>query len=159
MYNLLNCAKKTVYISTPYLIPTYELLNSIKNAALRGVDVHLIVPGIPDKKIVYSVAKTHFRFLLDAGVKIYTYTPGFNHMKTVLIDSKLCFVGTINFDYRSLVHHFECGTVLYNNPCLKDTEEDFKKMIEESKPVPQDFKLKATTRRICSLIKIFTPLM
>ena len=157
--NILNYAKKSVYISTPYLVPTYPLLDAMRNAARRGVEVHLILPGIPDKKAVYAIAKSHFRFLLDAGVNIYYYTPGFNHMKSCIADDELAFVGTINFDFRSLVHHFECGTVLYKNNCLKDIRADFDEMISQSQQVPKNFKMKRGTKSFCSLMKIFTPLL
>ena len=157
--NILNYAQEEVFISTPYLIPTYGLLDALRNAALRGVKVHLIVPGIPDKKLVYKVAKSNFRYLLDAGVNIYTYTPGFNHMKTILADGELAMMGTINFDFRSLVHHFECAAVIYKNHCLKDIKADFEEMIAVSAQVPQDFKLKRSTRRLCSLIKLISPLL
>ena len=157
--NILNYASKKVYISTPYLIPTYGLMEALRNAALRGVEVHLIVPGIPDKKLVYKIAKSHFKTLLKAGVHIYTYTPGFNHMKTALADDELGFVGTINFDFRSLVHHFECGTLLYKNRCLKEISNDFQEMINASKLVPSDYKLGLFSRSICGLIKIITPLL
>ena len=157
--NILHYAKHEVYISTPYLIPTYELLDALRNTALRGVKVHLIVPKIPDKKIVYKVAQSNFRYLLDSGVNIYLYTPGFNHMKTMLADGKLGFVGTINFDFRSLVHHFECGTLLYKVDCLKDIEDDFKEMISQSEQVPFDFKMKKSSKRLCNLIKLISPLL
>ena len=156
--NILAFAKKSVYISTPYLVPTYSLLDAMRNAALRGVDVHLILPGIPDKKAVYAVAKSHFRYLMDSGVKIHIYKPGFNHMKTVIADDELAFVGTINFDFRSLVHHFECGTLLYKTKCCKKIREDFDEMISVSEQVSKDFKLKRGTRWFCSLVKIITPL-
>ena len=157
--NILNYAQKTCFISTPYLVPTYSLLDAMRNAALRGVEVHLIIPGIPDKKAVYAIAKSHFRFLLDAGVHIYTYTPGFNHMKSAIADDELAFVGTINFDFRSLVHHFECGTLLYKNPCLKEIRADFDEMVAQSKVVPFDYKMARLTKNFCSLAKIFTPLL
>ena len=157
--NILNYAKEEIYISTPYLVPTYGLLDALRNASLRGVKVHLILPGIPDKRLVYAVAKSHFRYLLDSGVHIYIYKPGFNHMKTCLADDSLAFVGTINFDFRSLVHHFECGTVLYNNPCLKDIKADFEEMISVSEPVPQDFKLNKVTSALLALLKIFNALL
>ncbi len=156
--NILNYATKSVYISTPYLIPTYELLDTMRNASLRGVEVNLILPGIPDKKLVYLMAKSNFRFLLDAGVNIYLYTPGFNHMKSAIADGELGFVGTINFDFRSLVHHFECGTLLYKNDCMKEIEEDFKQMISVSEKIPQDFKLKRVQRNLCNLLKLISPL-
>ena len=155
--NILNYAQKEVYISTPYLVPTYPLLDALRNAALRGVKVHLILPGIPDKKFVYKVAKTHFRYLLDAGVNIYLYTPGFNHMKSALADDELAFVGTINFDFRSLVHHFECGALLYKAKCTPEIKEDFEQMISVSEKVPQDFKMRKGL--ICTILKLFYPLL
>ena len=157
--NILNYAQKRVDISTPYLIPTYKLLDALRNAALRGVEVNLIVPGIPDKKVVYLMAKSNFRYLLDAGVNIYIYTPGFNHMKSAIADSELAFVGTINYDFRSLVHHFECGATLYDNPCLKDIQKDFNEMIEASQKVSKDFRLRGGARLLCALLKLFAPLL
>ena len=156
--NILNYAKKQVFISTPYLVPTYGLLDAMRNAALRGVEVNLILPGIPDKKIVYTMAKSNFKFLLDAGVNIYLYTPGFNHMKSAIADGELAFVGTINFDFRSLVHHFECGTVLYKCNCMKEIAKDFEQMISVSEKVPTDFKLKRGQKSLCSILKIISPL-
>ena len=157
--NILNYATTRVDISTPYLIPTYKLLDAIRNAAYRGVEVNLILPGIPDKKLVYMVAKSNFQFLLDAGVHIYLYKPGFNHMKSAHADGELGFVGTINFDFRSLVHHFECGTLLYKNPCLQDIQEDFNQMISVSEKVPLNFKQGKFARFICGLIKLLSPLL
>ena len=156
--NILNYAKKTCYISTPYLVPTYELLDALRNAAQRGVEVHLIVPGIPDKKLVYSMAKSNFRFLLNAGVHIHIYKPGFNHMKSAIADEELAFVGTINFDFRSLVHHFECGTILYKCNCMNEIVADFKQMVEVSEEVPANFKFKGASKSLCSLLKIISAL-
>ena len=131
----------------------------MRNAALRGVEVHLIVPGIPDKKAVYAVAKSNFHYLLEAGVHIHIYKPGFNHMKSALADDELAFVGTINFDFRSLVHHFECGTILYKCKCMNEIRDDFEEMIAQSQEVPSNFKLPVGTKWFCSLVKIFTPLL
>ena len=156
--NILNYAKEKVYISTPYLIPTYSLLDALRNTALRGVEVNLIVPGIPDKKLVYWMAKSNFRFLLDAGVNIYTYTPGFNHMKTAIADNELAFVGTINFDFRSLVHHFECGTILYKCKCMDEITADFEEMIAQSKKVPKNYRFRGIKKSICSVLKIISAL-
>ena len=156
--NILHYAKKRVDISTPYLIPTYQLLDAMRNAALRGVEVNLILPGIPDKKMVYRMAKSNFPFLLDAGVNIYLYTPGFNHMKSALADGELGFIGTINCDFRSLVHHFECGATLYKNPCLKELQEDFEEMLNVSAKVPKDFRLGVGARFVCAILKLFYPL-
>ena len=157
--NILAYAKKKAYISTPYLIPTYSLLDALRNASLRGVEVHLILPGIPDKKMVYKIAKSHFPYLLESGVHIHIYEPGFNHMKTALIDDEIAFVGTINFDFRSLVHHFECGTVLYKNPCLQVIHDDFEEMLAQSKEIDPAYQLSPSSRRLCALLKIFTPLL
>ena len=156
--NILNYAKKKVYISTPYLVPTYGLLDALRNAALRGVEVHLIVPGIPDKKLVYEMAKSNFKFLLDAGVHIHLYTPGFNHMKSALADDELAFVGTINFDFRSLVHHFECGAILYKCNCMNEIRDDFEQMLSVSAEVPKNYKFKGFSKSICSLLKIISAL-
>ena len=157
--NIIHHAKKRVDISTPYLVPTYQLLDALRNAALRGVEVNLILPGIPDKKLVYTIAKSNFPFLLESGVNIYLYTPGFNHMKSAIADGELGFVGTINFDFRSLVHHFECGATLYKVPCLKEIQEDFNEMIKVSEKVPSNFRLKFFPRFICAILKLIYPLL
>ena len=157
--NILNFAQKKVYISTPYLVPTYQLMDALRNAALRGVDVRLIVPGIPDKKLVYLVAKAHFKPLLEAGVKIYKYTPGFNHMKSMLADDELAFVGTINFDFRSLVHHFECGTIIYKSKANEEIRDDFEEMLSQSEQVSQSYKLNIFGRILCGIVKLIMPLL
>ena len=157
--NILHYARSEVYISTPYLVPTYQLLDALRNAALRGVKVHLILPAVPDKPLIYKVAESNFRFLMDAGVKIYRYAPGFNHMKTIIADGRLALVGSINLDFRSLVHHFECGALMFDCACLKDIAEDFKQMLLSCEPVPPDFEQKPAARRLCSLIKIISPLL
>lgn len=157
--NIINYAQKEVFISTPYLVPTYGLIDALRNAALRGVKVHLIVPGIPDKKIVYKVAESNFAYLLEAGVNIYRYTPGFNHQKSIIADERLAMVGTINFDFRSLVHHYECGAVVYKDEVLKDILEDHKQMVKDSELVPKTYKQKGLSKRLCDLIKIFSALM
>ena len=96
---------------------------------------------------------------MEAGVKIYRYTPGFNHMKTILADGKLAMVGTINFDFRSLVHHFECGAVIYKNECLNAIHADFEEMVSVSEEVPANFKQNFFIKLICAVLKIVTPLM
>ena len=105
------------------------------------------------------MAKSNFKYLLDAGVNIYIYKPGFNHMKTALADDSLALVGTINFDFRSLVHHFECAALLYQTPCMKDIKEDFLEMIDQSEKVPTNFDLRKGQKRFCSLIKLISPLL
>lgn len=123
--DILNRARNYVHFMTPYLILDGELETALKFAAQRGVDVKLILPGIPDKKLPYALAKTHYRVLTEAGVKIYIYTPGFVHAKVCVSDDIKAVVGTINLDYRSLYHHFECATYMYKVPCINEIEADF----------------------------------
>ena len=120
-----NHARDFVHIMTPYLILDGELLHALKFAAERGVDVSIIMPGIPDKKSAYYLAKTYYPTLLASGVKIYEYTPGFVHAKIFVSDNSRAVVGTINLDYRSLYHHFECATYLYRTSSVVSIEEDF----------------------------------
>ena len=123
--DLLNRARRYVHIMTPYLILDQQMESALCYAARRGVDVRIILPGIPDKKVAYYLAKTHFSTLCQAGVKIYTYTPGFVHAKSFVVDDTEAVVGTINLDYRSLYHHFECAAYLYGCDAIRDIEADF----------------------------------
>ena len=122
---ILNSARRYVHIMTPYLILDSEMENALCYAAERGVDVRIILPGIPDKQIPYALAKTYYPQLLEAGVQIYEYTPGFVHAKVFVSDDETAVVGTINLDYRSLYHHFECATYLYRAACIGEIEQDF----------------------------------
>ena len=110
--DILDQAQDYVYIFTPYLAIGEDLLNSLKLAAKRGVDVRLVLPGIPDKKIVFRLSRSYYLPLLRAGVKVYEFTPGFIHSKCYVSDDRIAVVGSINMDYRSLYLHFECGTLL-----------------------------------------------
>lgn len=123
--DMLYNAKEYVHIMSPYLILDDELLQAMEYAARRGVDVRLILPGIPDKKAVYSLTKTYLPGLNAAGVKVFFYTPGFVHAKVFVSDGCKAVVGTINLDYRSLYHHFECGIYLYGVDCIADIVRDF----------------------------------
>lgn len=133
--DILNRAQQYVHIMTPYLILDNELENALTYAAKRGVEVALLLPGIPDKKIPYALAKTHYRTLLDAGVKIYEYTPGFVHAKVFVCDDREAVVGTINLDYRSLYHHFECATYMSGVDCIADIQADFAACLKKSRKV------------------------
>ena len=133
--DILNRAHSYVYIMTPYLILDGEMETALKFAAKRGVDVRIILPGIPDKKIPYALAKTHYKALLSAGVKLYEYTPGFVHAKVFLSDRREAVVGTINLDYRSLYHHFECAAYLKDVDCLEDIWQDFQNTMGSCRPV------------------------
>lgn len=122
--DLINQAQKTLQICTPYLILENDLITALGLAAKRGVDVRIYVPGIPDKKLIYQLTCSYFPALLREKVKIFTYTPGFLHAKTWLVDGKIAAVGSVNLDYRSLYLHFECGVLLYGGPALQDIAAD-----------------------------------
>ena len=136
--DILNRAANYVHVMTPYLILDGELETALKYAAQRGVDVKLILPGIPDKKLAYSLAKSHYKRLVDAGVKIYEYEPGFVHAKIFVSDDIKAVVGTINLDYRSLYHHYECAAYLYKASCISDIEKDFQKTLKACREVTQE---------------------
>ncbi len=136
--DILNHATRYVHIMSPYLILDGEMETAIKFAAEKGIDVRLILPGIPDKKAAYSLAKTHYRSLLASGVKIYEYTPGFVHAKVFVSDDVKAVVGTINLDYRSLYHHFECAAYLYRTSCIGAIEEDFQKTQSKCRVVTEE---------------------
>ena len=159
--DILNRAKSYVHIMTPYLILDNELETALKFAAERGVDVKLILPGIPDKKIAYSLAKANYKYLTDAGVKIYEYTPGFVHAKVFVSDDEKAVVGTINLDYRSLYHHFECAVYMYKTDCVADIEEDYLKTLSKCRKVTEDtIKHENIIYKILgSIMKLFAPLM
>lgn len=158
--NLINKAKKYIYIMTPYLVIDNELETSLKNAAKSGIDVRIIVPGIPDKKIVNELTKAYYNNLLESGVKIYEYTKGFVHAKTFLVDSSYATVGTINLDYRSLYLHFECGALMYKTDCIKDIEKDFSETLKECKQIKlSDTKIDFLRKLKRSILRLFSPLM
>lgn len=123
--HLLNTSTDYVYIMTPYLILDDELVRAMTFAARRGVDVRIIMPGIPDKQYAFDIATTYFKALLGAGVRIFRYTPGFVHAKIYISDAKQAVVGTINTDYRSLYQNFENGVYLYKNLEVLKIEQDF----------------------------------
>jgi len=123
--DMLNIAQDYVYIYTPYLVISYELQTAMTLAARRGVDVRLMTPGIPDKKMVFRMTRSYYRPLIEAGVKIYEFSPGFLHAKTFVADDRLASVGTINLDYRSLYLHFELSAMLYDHPVIPTIKADF----------------------------------
>ena len=159
--DILNRAEKYVHIMTPYLILDGEMEAALQFAAKRGVDVKLILPGIPDKKTAYALAKTHYPALLEAGVKIYEYTPGFVHAKVFVSDDKKAVVGTINLDYRSLYHHFECATYLHETDCIGDIETDFQETLKKCRTVTKETvrKEKISLKLMGRVLKVLAPLM
>ncbi len=159
--DILYRATDYVHIMSPYLILDGELETALCFAAQRGVDVKLILPGIPDKKIAYSLAKTHYKALHNAGVKIYEYTPGFVHAKVFVSDDIKAIVGTINLDYRSLYHHFECAAYMYKTDCIADIEKDFQETLAKCRQVTDESikNEKLSYKIIGELTKMISPLM
>lgn len=158
--NIINSAKEYLYVSTPYLIPDYNTVSALRNAAFRGVDVRIITPAIPDKKLVYNMTRSNYGYLMQSGVKIYEYTPGFIHAKGMLADGKVAFVGTVNLDYRSLVHHYECGAVMYGVPCLKDIKDDFDDTLSVSRRITENnFKMGFLPSLLNAVLNLFSPML
>lgn len=135
--DILFQAKNYVYIYTPYLIISSEMQNALTLAAKRGVDVRIITPGIPDKKMVFRLTRSYYGSLIAAGVRIYEYTPGFVHAKCFACDDIIGVVGTINMDYRSLYLHFECGTLLYKVPAILDLKKDYLETVEKCRQIEE----------------------
>lgn len=133
--DILQTASDYVYIMTPYLILDETMVNALTYAAKRGIDVRIILPHIPDKRYAFALAKTHYRELLEAGVKIYEYTPGFVHAKVFVSDGRRATVGSINLDYRSLYHHFEVGLYVDGNRVIGDILEDFQKTLDKCQQI------------------------
>ena len=132
---VINMAKRYVYITTPYLVLDNEMLTALKIAAQSGVDVRIVTPYIPDKKGVFLVTRANYYKLLEAGVKIYEYTPGFIHAKMFVSDDHVAIIGTINMDYRSFYLHFENAIVLYGSSAIKHVYEDIERTIMLGKPI------------------------
>ena len=156
--NILGQAKKYFYITTPYLIIDHHFTQALRNAASRGVDVRVVTPHIPDKKAVFCLTRSSYKALRSAGVKVYEYTPGFIHAKMLISDDDMAFVGTINMDFRSLTHHFECGAVLYKHECIKDIHKDFEHIFEVSQLIDDKFKLSFGAKLVNALLAVFRTL-
>jgi len=158
--DMLNQAEQYVYIYTPYLIISEKMIQALQFTARRGVDVRLITPGIADKKLVHRLSRSYYNFLLEAGVKIYEYTPGFLHAKSFISDDEVAVVGTINLDYRSLYLHFECATLLFRSSAIQDIKDDFIKTLEASREIkPESGRRRLLYELIDSILHLFAPLM
>ena len=160
LLNLINQAKRYLYITTPYLIIDYELTNALQSAAKRGVDVRIITPHIPDKKTIFYLTRSHYKPLMDCGVKIYEFSPGFIHSKNILADDETGIVGTINLDFRSLMHHYECGVWMCRTAALKQLKDDFERTFEHCElHTHQSVGYNAAKTLLCKLIVLFAPLL
>lgn len=133
MFSMINSAKKSIHIATPYFVPDEDILSAIKIAAMSGVEVNLLMPSIPDRKIVFYASRSFYKELMEAGVHIYTYNPGFVHSKIVIIDEEIATVGTCNMDMRSFHLNFEVNAFIFNDPCIKDLVNNYKIDVSHSK--------------------------
>ncbi len=158
---VLNYATDYVYINTPYLIVDNDLMTALKLAAKRGVDVRIVTPGIADKWYVHLMTRSYYAPLMEAGVKIYEYTPGFIHAKSFVSDDTTAIVGSINLDYRSLYHHFEDAVWLYQTASIAQIKADFLQTLPVCRPISYEDTRKVGffTRLLRSLIRLFAPLM
>lgn len=158
--NIINQAKDYCYIYTPYLIIDNELSNAMILAAKRGVDIRLVTPGIPDKKIVWDITRSFYKQLIHGGVKIFEYTPGFVHAKVFICDDRIATVGTLNLDYRSLYLHFENGIYLYHVEEIKDIRDDYLKTIEQCHPMTEkESTFGMLKTMMISIVRLFAPMM
>lgn len=159
--NMINHAKKSVSIITPYLILDNEMMTALSLAAKNGIDVKIIIPGIPDKKIVYTLTKANAETLVEEGVRVYQYTPGFTHAKVMLVDGEIATVGTVNLDFRSLYLHFECGVWTYKSRIAQDINKDFEQTLQQCHEMTLDeFKKVNWIQRLWrALLRLFAPLL
>ncbi len=159
--NIIYKAKKYVYITTPYLILSSEMLTALTSAAKGGIDVRIITPYIADKSMVFMVTRSFYETLLSAGVKIYEYKPGFIHAKNIVSDDSVAVVSTINVDFRSLYLHFENGVWFYNSPVIEEIKEDFLDTLEvsERKTLSQMKKEWLIVKIARSILRVFAPLL
>ena len=158
--NMLGSATRYMYMTTPYLIIDNELCGRIEAAALRGVDVRITVPHIPDKRLVFGMTRSFYHRLMRAGVRIYEYEPGFIHAKSYIADDEYAMIGTINLDYRSLVHHFENGVWMYRCEAVGELRHDIEQTMASSIEVtPSMLKTGPLTRLIRSVVRIFAPML
>ena len=158
--NIINRASRTVFITTPYLIVDYELTEALCKAARRGVKVRIVTPGVADKKIIKIMTKSSYPHLMRSGVEIYEYLPGFIHEKTLISDDKYLVAGTVNLDYRSLMHHFEDGVLIIDSPVIGEAGAAFLQTLEKSDLQDiEEAKLNIIEWTLRNIIRIFAPLL
>jgi cardiolipin synthase len=157
---IINNAKKYVYINTPYLIVDDNLISALTLSAKSGVDVRIITPHRWDKRIVHMTTRSYYRELVSAGVRVYEYSDGFNHSKTFVSDDKVATVGTMNLDFRSLYLHFECGVWIYKNRAVQKVKEDFLRTMAVSREITRaECERNMAMRIIPDVLRLFAPLM
>jgi cardiolipin synthase len=156
---MINNAKDYIYINTPYLIINSMMINALTRAAKSGVDVRIMLPGIPDKKMVFNLSKDYGARLLKSKVKVYTYSEGFMHAKSLVSDDNYSLVGTANFDYRSLYLHFECASFIKDNATALKLKHDFLDLVEKSASPLLDVRHGLIYRAFYSIFRIIAPLL
>ena len=158
--DILAQSQQYVYFYTPYLAIGEEMLDALRNAAKRGVDVRLVLPGIPDKKLVFRLSRSYYLPLLQAGVRIYEYTPGFLHAKCWVSDDRAAVVGSINMDYRSLFLHFECGVLLQHNSQVAALRDDVRATLPQCREIHiSDCRTSIPGTLLDSVLRLLSPLM
>lgn len=158
--NMVAGATRYAWMTTPYLIIDNDLCTTIESAALRGVDVRIIVPHIPDKKLIFGMTRSFYHRLMAAGVKIYEYEPGFIHAKSYLVDDEIAMIGTINLDYRSLVHHFENGVWMYGTQSVSALKADMEDTLSKCIAIKEDtLKTNLLQRFIRAVVRIVAPML
>ena len=159
--NLIKNAKHEIFFTTPYLIITDEMSRELRMAARRGVDVRIVTPGIPDKKMVYQMTRSYYSELARNGVRIYEYTPGFIHAKQCVCDGESATVGTINMDYRSLYLHFENGVLMYHYDAVAEIRKDFEDIFAASTEVTEQYngRKSVPARMGRGVLRLFSPLV
>lgn len=158
---IIHNARDYVYITTPYLVLDNEMITALTIAAQSGVDVRILTPGIPDKKLVYMITRSYYQQLHRAGVKIYEYRPGFLHAKSIVSDDTTAVVGTINMDFRSFFLHFECATCFYNSSVVGAVKQDILETINVSRQITDEWlnKIRWLRSITSSLLRLFAPLL
>ena len=158
--NMINQAERYLYVTTPYLIIDYDLTEALRGAAMRGVDVRIVTPGIPDKKAVKVMTKSAYPHLIESGVKIYEYAPGFIHEKLMVCDDLYTIIGSINLDYRSLAHHFECAVWMHSPKMAEATRDEFMKTVSRSKKMDRESsRLTLFELLVKSIMRFLAPLL
>ena len=159
--NMLNHAYKYFWITTPYLILDSEMISALDLAVDNGVDVRIVIPGIPDKRMVYDVTKANVDELIRKGVKVYEYTPGFIHGKVCLTDDRNALVGTVNMDFRSYYLHYECGIWMRDTDCISDIKKDFLNIFRSSHLVTLEDceNVNSIIRIYRKILRIISPLL
>ncbi len=159
--NMINNAKRYIYISTPYLILDNEMASALILAAESGIDVRITTPHVADKWYVHTVTRANYTQLIEAGVKIYEYTPGFIHAKTMVVDDEFAIVGTTNFDFRSFYLHFECGVWMYRTDAVMQVYEDYQAIMEQSQVISLESctDISFPKRILRAVLQLFAPLM